>query len=310
MFVPVLASVRVLVVMTAVLVLSVMLVIPCVAVERFDGILTDDETAIIIGIIVLAHDPSAVVTGIFHGNDLISGIVGIVGADAVWTVDLGDPVDGVVLIGGAFPIPSDDLGQVVVLIVAVMDAGFVGIGDALQLIGTVISVGDGLSGSVCHLGNAAEAVILVSTFPGKIHHGYPLAQSVVAVKHAFFCLFILSGGRFPVFPHNHRVFCIFVGLLRQVIQLVVVVSDGVAAVGRITGQTSSRVIAPFLRPALRVCQAGAVALQIVGISGDAAHGVFHSRHIAHLIVGVLGLQAAGQRYLCQIIQDIIGKPGI
>ena len=114
MLVGMLAPVGEQVVVTAVLMLPVVLVIPGVAVEGLNGILSHDKATVIVGIIVLAYHPAAVITDVLHGDDLVPCVIGVVGTDSVGTVDFGYPVDGVIDVSGHSAGPVRYLGQVIV----------------------------------------------------------------------------------------------------------------------------------------------------------------------------------------------------
>ena len=96
---------RVQVVMSTVLMSAAMLIVIGVTRQRLHGFLLHDKATGIIGIGIPAYHPAAVVTEVGKLRDLIRLVVGIVGADAVRTVDLGDTVDGVVHIGGHQALP-------------------------------------------------------------------------------------------------------------------------------------------------------------------------------------------------------------
>ena len=59
-------SVGVFIVMAAVLMPSVVFVVPCIGVEGLQRRLSHDEPTVIIGVIVLAHHPAAVVALVYH----------------------------------------------------------------------------------------------------------------------------------------------------------------------------------------------------------------------------------------------------
>ena len=105
-----------LVVVPAVLMVPVVLVIPRVIVEALHRFLCGDIAVIVVGVVVLAHHPPALVAGVLQAHDLVPGVVGVVGADAVGTVDLRYAVDGIVNIGGGFSVPVRHRRQVVVLL--------------------------------------------------------------------------------------------------------------------------------------------------------------------------------------------------
>ena len=64
MLIGVLASMGELIIVTAVLMLSVVLIVPGIAVKGFQRRLTDNKAPVIIGIVILADHPSAAVTDI------------------------------------------------------------------------------------------------------------------------------------------------------------------------------------------------------------------------------------------------------
>ena len=95
---------------------------------------------VVVGVEVAAQDPAAVVAAGGQLLHLVPGIVGLVGADAVGQVHCGGAVQGIVLVGGYLALSARDLYQVVVEVVLVGHPCAVRIGDAAQIVGTVVGV--------------------------------------------------------------------------------------------------------------------------------------------------------------------------
>lgn len=115
---------------------------------------------------VLADGPFTIVTDVLHIRDLVSCVVGIIGAHTVRTVDLRHLVNRIISIGGHGFGTVGHLCQVVILIVLVADLLPVRISGALQLVTAVISIPGHFAGTAGHPGDAPKSVIFGQCFTG------------------------------------------------------------------------------------------------------------------------------------------------
>ncbi|CDB62484.1 unknown [Clostridium clostridioforme CAG:132] len=323
MLVDMLVAVREQVIVPA-LMLSVMLIIPGVCIEAFDCVLRHDEPAVIIGVIIPADNPFTLIAPVDHGYNLVPGIVGVVGIHPVGAVDFRHAVDGIIYIGGDGAGSVCHLCQVVILIVFITDTLPIRIGDALQLVTSVIGIGGdltgagvvgihpvgavdfrhtvdgiiyiggGLTGAGGHLGNPSKPVIFITAVTASVHHGDTPAQDIIAINHTF-----IYGIAVPV----------LIGFFHQAVEDIVIIGYLVPAIAYVGGQAPPDVISHPLGPPGRVMDAGHVAFQVIGIGSGALHGIRHGGHIPHHIIGVGSGQLTRHGHTHQVIQDIIAEPG-
>ena len=100
-------------------------------------------------------------------------------------MDFRHTVDGIIYIGGDGAGSVCHLCQVVILIVFITDTLPIRIGDALQLVTSVIGIGGDLTGAGGHLGNPSKPVIFITAVTASVHHGDTPAQDIIAINHTF-----------------------------------------------------------------------------------------------------------------------------
>ena len=283
-----------------------------VSLPGFFRVLRYEVAPVVVGIEVMAQDPAAVVAAGGQLLHLISGIVFLVGADAVGQVHCRRAVQGVVLVGGCFAFSARDLYQVVVEVVLVGHLCAVRVGDAAQVVGTVVGVAHGIAAAlpvgVAGAGDGCpvplfrgpvggdgcdppQGVIGVLRVAGAVLHGGTLRQGVIGVVYRFFAL--LSCG-------------IRVGLLHQGVEFVVVIGNGVAAGRGVGGQPGGGVIGHGLPAACGIGDAGQVVLQVVGVGGAPAQVVRHCGQVAHHVPVVVRGAPHGVRQGGEAVRQVVG----
>ena len=305
----VLVAVRVQIVMSAVLMLSIMLIVIGITCQRLHGFLLHDKATGIIGVSIPAYHPAAVVTDIVKLRDLVRLVVGIVGADAIRAVDLGDTVDGVVHIGGHQALPVRHFDQVIVQVILVAYLCPVRIGDGGKVVRAVIGVSHRIAlgffmGKTAlffsrrttggHRSNPAQAVIGILCVSRTVIQGHPLPQGVISVGYGSAASLSLG---------------ISISLFHQGVQLVIVIGDGVAAIGSIGSQPPRYVVSHALRPALGVRHAGQVAHEVVGIPGSPSQVIGDGGQVPHHIIGIVGRAALGIRHAGESVHQIVDVGG-
>ncbi len=224
-------------------------------------------------------------------------------------MDLGDTVDGVVHIGGHQALPVCHFDQVVIQVILVAYFCPVRIGDGGKVIRTVIGVSHPIAlgffvGKTAlffsrravggHGSNPAQAVVGVPGVSRAVMQGHPLPQGVISVGYRG-AAFLSLGVR--------------ISLFHQGIQLVIVVGDGVAAIGSIGSQPSRYIVSHALCPALGVRHAGQITHEVVGIPGSPSQIIGDGGQVAHHIIGIVGRAALGICHAGESVHQVVDVGG-
>ncbi len=251
------------------------------------------QARVIIGILVVRYKESAY-TLVLQLRHLVIGIVGNGGHGPFRTLYPDQSVQRVVAEKDFPAVAVPDYGYVVVLVILILDVLPIRVQDCLQVVGPVIDVFHGLPGAIDRCLEASQRIVDIAALSGDILHGYALPHGIVS--HLYRAVRPLS-------------LCILICLVRQSVQHVIVITDGISLRGHPADLPARRIIGIAFFSAHGRGQRRQVAFQVIGILGGMKQRVCHAGQIPHHIISIAGAVIHWVCHLGHVIQDVIGVAG-